>query len=523
MEEHAKVREKLRSGEYILKRKDSQAAKSDVWEKFCEVVSKDDNSSIGYVKCDSCDKLYKHDSHSSGTSNLKRHVCVGTVGSKKDSTQTDITGYIKNTKVPAKAKSEVTDGCVKLCCEDLRPFDIVSGDGFTGVAQILINIGAQYGRVDASSVLPHRQTVCDRAKGTAKTEKEILSTEVNKALECGIAITTDMWTDDFNKRAYSAFTCHYINEDWKLKSRVITTAEFDSTLKKTAVNLNDQITKELHEFGIDACHLSKVMFVSDQGSNIKAALRSYKWTPCAAHILNIVLKHTFDVKKDGTPEYMQDVGDVIDKCKSLVTYLKKSGAVVNLDYAVVQECETRWNSKVAMMQSVIKQYRDIQAAMEEKGQEERLDGIDLDVLNTVTQFLLLFKDASDELEGEKYPTIQQVILWFFKLKKHCEPHYGDPEYMVFIRARALKYLQEKLSLTITHKLGTFLNPRFKSLKMFTADERNAVYDQAKLLVKEFDRATPTPAVQSGDPNEVTVRVRGKPNFIIALFIIQWLN
>ena len=148
-----------------------------------------------------------------------------------------------------------------------------------------------------------------------------------------------------------------------------------------------------------------------------------------------------------------------DKCKSLVTYIKKSGVSANLAHAVMQECETRWNSKVAMMQSVIKQYSDIQKAMEDKGQEHRMDGIQLDVMKTLTQFLLLFKEASEELEGDTYPTIHQVVLWFYKLKKHCEPHFGDPEYMVYIRARAKQLLMAKLTLTITHKLGTFLNPR----------------------------------------------------------------
>ena len=136
--------------------------------------------------------------------------------------------------------------------------------------------------------------------------------------------------------------------------------------------------------------------------------------------------------------------------------------------------------------------------MEEKDQLDRLDGIQPDVLNTITEFLLLFKTVSEELEGDKYPTIQLVVLWFYKLKKHCKPQYGDPEYMVYIRARAIQLLNEKLSISITHKLGTFLCPHFKSLKMFPAEERNAVHDQARQLVREFDRAlTPPPA---GEPD-----------------------
>ncbi|KAL1249344.1 hypothetical protein QQF64_020349 [Cirrhinus molitorella] len=294
---------KVEVGNLHLKKKN--AVKSNVWDRFSEVVSAGDNSSIGYVRCNSCEKIYKHESHKTGTSSLSRHICGGSKKNEGSVTSQIITAFLKS-KVPAHVKSEVTDSCVELCCRDLRPFDIVSGDGFHTVAQCLINIGSRYGRVDASSVLPHRQTVCDRAKATAKEKKEILSKKINKALDFGIAITTDMWTDEFNKRAYTAFTGHFINDDWKLESRVISTAEFDSALKKTAHNIHEQIITELHDFGIEPAHMSKVMFVSDQGANIKAALRSYKWMPCTAHVINIVLKHTFDVKERDCPQRKYD-------------------------------------------------------------------------------------------------------------------------------------------------------------------------------------------------------------------------
>ncbi|KAG1953590.1 zinc finger BED domain-containing protein [Pimephales promelas] len=342
---------------------------------------------------------------------------------------------------------------------------------------------------DSECFWPSGRNVTKAVKGRQKPEESWPKYSIR--VHGWAAITTDMWTDEFNKRAYTAFTGHFINDDWKLESRVISTAEFDSTLKKTAHNIHDQIIKELHDFGIEPAHMSKVMFVSDQGANIKAALRSYKWIPC----INIVLKHTFDVKET-MPTYMRDVSDVITKCKSLVTYLKKSGTVVQLPHTVTQECETWWNSKVAMVQSVSKQYREIQEALQEKDQLHRMDGIQLDVLNTVTEFLLPFKTASEEMEGDAYPTIQLVVLWFFKLKKHCEPQFGDPEYMAYIRAQATQLLNEKMSISVTHKLGTFFCPFFvlKSLKMFQAEERNAVYDHARRLVREFDSAPLTPAL-----------------------------
>ncbi|KAL7402764.1 hypothetical protein ABVT39_019711 [Epinephelus coioides] len=120
----------------------------------------------------------EHESHKTGAFSMTRHVCGGS--KKKDVSQSGITAFLNSNKIPAQVKSEVTDSCVELCCQDLQPFDIVSGDGFCAVAQSLINVGARYGRVDPSSVLPHRQTVCDRAKVTATEQKEILAKRLIK-------------------------------------------------------------------------------------------------------------------------------------------------------------------------------------------------------------------------------------------------------------------------------------------------------------------------------------------------------
>ncbi len=100
------------------------------------------------------------------------------------------------------------------------------------MAQKLIQIGAKYGAVDSDAILSHCQTVCERAKQQAAAGKEKLSEAIQKVLAySGIAVTTDMWTDEFNKRTYTVLTCHYINKKWPLESRIMATVEFDSHLK----------------------------------------------------------------------------------------------------------------------------------------------------------------------------------------------------------------------------------------------------------------------------------------------------
>lgn len=86
------------------------------------------------------------------------------------------------------------------------------------------------------------------------------------------------------------------------------------------------------------------------------------------------------------------------------------------------------------------------------------------------EFLTLFKLAISELEGENYASIHMVLLWFSKLKKHCEPKFGDPHYMRSLRSRASALLDEKMSPTATHKIATVLHPKFKSLKMLIEED-----------------------------------------------------
>ncbi|XP_061827849.1 zinc finger protein 618-like [Nerophis lumbriciformis] len=175
---------------------------------------------------------------------------------------------------------------------------------------------------------------------------------------------------------------------------------------------------------------------------------------------------------------------MIDYCKELVAFLKRTGAVAGLKHTVNQECDVRWNSKVLMLESIQKQYQDIRELLRSKDQQHRLDGIHQDQLAHLIEFLTLFKSAISELEGEHHPTVQMVLLWFFKLKKHCEPKFGDPPYMKILRSRTSALLDEKMHPTATHKIATFLHPKFKSLKMLAEDDRREVIKQVRELLPE---------------------------------------
>lgn len=183
------------------------------------------------------------------------------------------------------------------------------------------------------------------------------------------------------------------------------------------------------------------MFVSDQAANVQAALSRWVHKSCIAHILNTVLKHTFkkcnegDEEDDGNEEELQQVRACIEQCKSLTTFFKHSGLQLRLKQSLKQECETRWNTKLEMVKSVLNAFDDIQSILLERGEMHRMSHISKDILQMLIHFLQLFKQATEELSGSKYCTINLVALWKTTLLTHCQFSQDDPVPLRIIKHR----------------------------------------------------------------------------------------
>ena len=92
----------------------------------------------------------------------------------------------------------------------------------------------------------------------------------------------------------------------------------------------------------------------------------------------------------------------MDSVKSLVAYLKRSGLVSQLSTSVIQDIETRWNSKLAMLISVYEVFEEIQSILKEKNQNQKLQFIDVVLMKNLITLLAPFKSVSTAMEGDKY-------------------------------------------------------------------------------------------------------------------------
>lgn len=192
---------------------------SKVWEHFGVIIDEENNQVAGFAECKKCRKVLSYDSRKLGTSSLKKHSessCSGNAAAAKP-----IDHFFTKTgelKAPKKQDKEtVTKLAVKFVCSDIRSFETVCGEGFTGLAQGLIDVGVRAGHVDATQLLPDPTTVSRRVSKYAEDIRQSIIPELKQQLsEFNGAVTLDMSTDDYRKIGYICHTLHYINNNWEL-------------------------------------------------------------------------------------------------------------------------------------------------------------------------------------------------------------------------------------------------------------------------------------------------------------------
>lgn len=318
----------------------------------------------------------------------------------------------------------MTDLCVKFSAKDLRSYSAVKGEGFKELAQGLINIGAEHGKVDVNDVLPHPSTVSKKTSAVAQRVREEFLPEVKRALKEGACcFETDMWTDKFTKKAYLTLDCQFCTPDFELKTLTLFTIQFPADQKKTGENIRQLMEAELEKMGFDMGDVRKAFFNTDEGSNLKSALQDYNRQNCNAHVIATVLRRIFDFHKPQNKSFLfinaPETYKCINAVKNIVVYLKRSGHNAQLARTVKLMVDTRWNTLIDMLESFLAMLPEIIAILTENKEMNRLDGWDPDIALQLVNFLRPFKEVTLELQSKKCPTLHLVLIRFHDLISHC--------------------------------------------------------------------------------------------------------
>jgi len=280
-------------------------------------------------------------------------------------------------------------------------------------------------------------------------------------------VTTDLWTHRHTNDSYITVTVQYIDvsEGWHVQSQTLATRVMNE--KHTAENIRCVTKSILEEFGAVQ---SGNVFVTDNASDMKAAFRDNTWQGCACHNLNLILSHGLHASSAGEEcGVPQEVTDLIEACKEVVTLAKRSKLNSQLETTLKQCVVTRWNSVLTTLKSVSVNLADLQITSVSSGEDKTnrkllrlLADINNSLLLEVIAVLEPFDTATKCLSSDSKPTLHLVAPTKLQLRKNLTPAAADSAIVVQLKQHLTNQLAQYFPVNPLHYTATLLDPRLKT-------------------------------------------------------------
>jgi hypothetical protein len=313
---------------------------SDVWEYFQKI--KNDDNVITSINCKLCEAEY---GASSATTTLRRHlknVHSSTYIQNDQSKQ--ISPYTFSEQI------HITIKLIQWLIVDLQPFNIVEQEEFQ---QFIYSLDPRY-------VLPCRQTIKENINSLFLQRRVNIKSEFNSFM-AKIALTTDIWTSNYNNAAFLGITMHYINNYWEVKKCLLDIIPIEGS--HTATLILTKLTDVLQNFNISDKIIS---LTTDNGSNMLACGRelaneleagfsnfTFTHNRCAAHVINLAVKAGMKYL-DSSIIKLRKFVIKIKNSQLLIDDLKSICKIKNKKFLMpIQDVDTRWNATYLMIERQI--------------------------------------------------------------------------------------------------------------------------------------------------------------------------
>ncbi|XP_037552854.1 uncharacterized protein LOC119429257, partial [Nematolebias whitei] len=176
-----------------------------------------------------------------------------------------------------------------------------------------------------------------------------------------------------------------------------------------------------------------------------------------------MLKHVFNHLDEDNPVH-SSVIKLFKDAKTLVTHFKRAGLQKALDQSLKQAVETRWNTRLAMLQSINDALKSgkLHDILLRRSELRYLNNIDCDLLEDVIQLLKPFDEATRHLSIHQAPTLHLVLPTKATLLQGLLIQDGDSAIVKELKEKLAQAVELKFKIHLYHKLATALSPSLRS-------------------------------------------------------------
>jgi hypothetical protein len=313
-----------------------------------------------------------------------------------------------------------------------------------------------------------------------------------------LCLMFDGWTDKHEARPFMGIRASFVH-NWSYR---VVTLGCHVLPVNTSREVADHVLKVVGEFVPDVKRVLISTCHDGAANMVKTSqlLKVENFQHCTAHAMHLLL--TVD-----SVSQQPDVVALLQKCRDIVTALhfktamlndelsttedkklietlsdkiNKATNIIDLDnqYPVEDEssekiqhhhaslkasCPTRWNSSLAMFESIGDLKREVMNLLKRIGKADLcLDTDELELLDEVKNFLKPFETFTDLVETP-IPTVSLIPLIKLNIRKCCATIVGESKAMKVVKAKVLEKLDVRLPESRAVQIHQLLDPSTKVL------------------------------------------------------------
>ena len=300
----------------------------------------------------------------------------------------------------------------------------------------------------------------------------------------GAAVTFDGWTSLKTVAFYTA-TAHWADADFNLHSAVLAVDSLPGS--HTHDVIGNWVLDVLKRYDL----LDKVFNVTTDNAEpcVKAVTDIVKkdHSRCFDHSLQLIVKNA-----------LEDHEALIAKTRGLVGSFhhspQKAGALTAMQKALSkpetklgQDTPTRWQSTWLMIDSVLRSADAIKAVQGQFVDEDKqLSDKEFSVLRELAAGLQPYHDVSKHMEGQQYPTMNELLPNWFALVDDAEDYQGTRCARGGLADGLIREMDNRSDKIASKasRLSCLLDPRFRQLRFFEQKERDSAKELLKAEYKE---------------------------------------
>lgn len=344
---------------------------------------------------------------------------------------------------------------------EMFPLEGFNDTGFRAMTKYFLNVGATRRKINVKELLADQKTFQEERKSLVCTVKFHLKKVV---AEEKLVFSCDLWKHPLHLKRCITLSSHYIDDEFALHQNVLGTkmyneSEFDGN------KLVDYVTDILSEYTTTPSSiLSNATIVTSRTDDFSKSFKNYGRLNCMCSILNEVVNHSLAL-----PCFQTE-----DVCKAIKIRLERQPPNEKYEHAVAHLQLNDWFSIWHLFEAY-QEY--LQTATTCKN---IIPGYEI-----LYKFLLESQKASKLLSTNNAATISTVYLIKKKLidvmREYNSGLFRWPEN----KDKLTSFAENIFEITDVHRITLFLDPRYKSLKFLSIEERYSLHETVRGIIGEI--------------------------------------